>query len=76
MVQGKSVRAEIVLLRKGQGLTTAEVARRVRISQPLYTQLENGRRKMDLVYFLRICRVLGVEPRELLVGQEKRHSGR
>ena len=66
MVQGKSVRAQIVMFRKDQGLTTAEIARRVRLSRPFYTQLENGRRKMDLVYFLRICRVLGVEPGELL----------
>ena len=65
-VQGKSVRAQIVLFRKDQGLTTAEIARRVRISRPIYTQLENGGRKMDLVYFLRICRVLGVDPGELL----------
>ena len=60
------IRKRIVQERKAKGLSAAEVAKQVGISRPFYTQLEGGTRRMDLVYFLAICRVLQVEPGELL----------
>ena len=60
------VRKRIVQERKEQGLSAASVAKQMGISRPFYTQLEGGTRRMDLVYFLAICRVLRVEPGELL----------
>ena len=61
-----TVRERIVQLRKAQDLTGGEVARMMGISRPFYTQLERGTRRMDLVYFLMICRALRAEPGELL----------
>ena len=43
-----------------------EVASRMGLSRPFYTQLERGERRIDLVYFLMICQALCVEPGELL----------
>ena len=60
------VRQRIVQERKDRGLTAARVAAEMGISLSFYTQLVNGSRRIDLVYFLAICRALGVEPRELL----------
>ena len=58
--------ARIVQVRKERGLTSAEVAKQLGLSRPFYTQLENGTRRMTLVYYLAICRVLQVQPGELL----------
>ena len=60
------VRKRIVQERKAQGLSAVEVAKKMGISRPFYTQLEVGTRRMDLVYFLAICLVLQVEPGDLL----------
>ena len=60
------VRKRIARERKARGLTAAEVAKQMGISRPFYTQLQAGTRRMDLVYFLAICRVLQVDPGELL----------
>ena len=61
-----TVRQRIVRLRKDRGLTSAEVSKQMGISRPFYTQLEGGTRRLSLVYFLMICRVLRVEPGDLL----------
>ena len=60
------VREQIVKVRNERGLTAAEAARRVGISRPFYTQIECGSRRMNMVYFLAICKVLSVDPGELL----------
>ena len=64
--QSKKVRERIGQLRKGRGLTAVQVAKKMGISRPFYTQLERGTRRMDLVYLFMICNVLKVEPGELL----------
>ncbi len=65
-VESAKARKRIRRARKAQGLAGNEIASRMGISRSFYTQLENGQRRIDLVYFLAICRALGVEPRELL----------
>ena len=64
--QCAKVRKRIVQARKNRDITGAEVARQMGISRPFYTQLENGTRRIDLVYFLAICGALRVDPGELL----------
>ena len=65
-VHSAKVRQRIVQARKSRDITGAQVAAEMGISRPFYTQLENGTRRIDLVYFLAICQALGVEPGELL----------
>lgn len=65
-VHSAKVRQRIVQMRKAQGLSAAEVSKQLGLSRPFLTQLEGGTRRMDLVYFLGICRVLRVEAGELL----------
>jgi transcriptional regulator with XRE-family HTH domain len=65
-VQTAKVRERMVQVRKAQGLSAAEVSKQLGLSRPFLTQLEGGTRRMDLVYFLGICRVLRVEAGELL----------
>jgi len=64
--QCDEVRERILHVRKYCDLTCREVAMEMGISRGFYTQLENGTRRMDIVYFLAICRALRVEPGELL----------
>ena len=60
------VRKRIVQERMHRGLIAEVMAKRIGISRSFYSQLENGNRRIDLVYFLAICRALRVEPGELL----------
>ena len=65
-IQCDAVRERVRKVRQERGLTTYEVAKQLKLSRPFYTQLEGGTRRMDLVYFLAICRVLKVNPGKLL----------
>ena len=65
-VESAKVRKRIRQVREAQGLAGNEIASKMGISRPFYTQLENGTRRVDLVYFLAICQALRVEPGELL----------
>ena len=64
--KSKKVRERIVELRKERGLTATQMAKRMGLSRPFYSQLEVGTRRMDLVYLLMICSILKVEPGKLL----------
>jgi transcriptional regulator with XRE-family HTH domain len=48
------------------GLADAEIARRCGLSQARYQHYVVGRRAPDFTTFVRICRVLGVTPNQLL----------
>lgn len=50
------------------GLSDAEVARRLDLSQSRYAHYVNDTREPDLATFLRICRVLATTPNEVLLG--------
>lgn len=47
-------------------LSDAEVARRLGLSQSRYAHYVNDTREPDLATFVRICRVLGTTPNEVL----------
>lgn len=48
------------------GLSDAEVARRLGLSQNRYSNYTNGLREPDFGTFIRICRILGMTPDEVL----------
>ncbi len=60
------VRGRITKLRSDQGLTLAEMSRRMGISRPFYSQLESGYRSLG--YLFAICRALDIQPAQLLEG--------
>jgi transcriptional regulator with XRE-family HTH domain len=52
--------------RKAQGLTLAEVARRVEVSRAYMTQLEQGIREPSIGTVVKLAKTLGVKPGALL----------
>lgn len=48
------------------GLTDAEVARRLDVSQQRYANYVSGRHRPDYEMLIRICRILGTRPDRLL----------
>ncbi|ASG23229.1 helix-turn-helix domain-containing protein [Nitrospirillum viridazoti] len=55
---------------KALGLTDAEVAERLGLSQPRYARYVSDSREPDFVTLLRICGALDISPNELLMGGE------
>lgn len=43
--------------RKEAGLSQAEVARELRLTQPLVSRIEAGQRKIDPIEFVQLCRL-------------------
>ena len=64
----EQVRHKITELRQERGISQKEMSRRVGISRSFYTQIENGYRRLDLVYLFMICGALDIEPAKLLKG--------
>ena len=60
-----NIRHRIRALRLQKGITTEEVAKRMGISRPFYSQLEHGRRRMSVDYLEMIARILGVSVAQL-----------
>jgi DNA-binding XRE family transcriptional regulator len=52
--------------RKHRGLTQADMAREIDVSQPYLAQLENGRREGSVSVYQRLARRLGLSVDELL----------
>ena len=52
----------LVEVRQSQGLTQVELARRLRKPQSFISKFELGERRLDLIEFIQIGRVLGMEP--------------
>ena len=52
--------------RKHRGLTQADMARSIGVSQPYLAQLENGRRQGSVSIYQRLARQLGLSVDELL----------
>ena len=53
-----ALRARIRSRRKDMGLTSGEVAARIGISRPYYTQIENGTRGLSVSMLHRIAKAL------------------
>lgn len=57
------------------GLTVQQMAERLGVSQPSYTQIEMGRRVPTLSVVERVSQALGIAAAALLMPREVRHSG-
>ena len=55
-------RAMLVESRKAAGLSQAEVAARLRRAQTYVSKYERGERRLDVVEFLEVARVLDFDP--------------
>lgn len=58
-------RQVMVDARDRQGLTQAELARRLGRPQSFVSKYESGERRLDIVEFLSACSALGIEPTTL-----------
>lgn len=58
--------AVLVEARKGARLSQDELARRLRRSQSFVAKIEVGERRVDVLEFIEIARVLNRDPAELL----------
>jgi len=54
----------LIELRRRQGVSQAELARRLGRLQPFVSYLERGERRIDVVEFYAICTALDVDPQE------------
>lgn len=57
-------------LRQKRGLTQAQVAEAIGISQGMYAQLENGKRKVNVEHMEALSRLFRVHPQELIAREE------
>jgi transcriptional regulator with XRE-family HTH domain len=57
----------LIEARKKADLTQAEVAERLGRPQSFVAKYEGGERRLDVVEFLAVAQVIGVEPSKLLV---------
>ena len=60
------LRTQLRNLRKRQGLTQAEVARRLRKQQSFVSKYESGERRLSVIEFIDVVRALGAEPAAVL----------
>jgi transcriptional regulator with XRE-family HTH domain len=60
------LRTQLRNLRKRQGLTQAEVAKRLRKQQSFVSKYECGERRLSVIEFIDVVRALGAEPAAVL----------
>lgn len=60
------LRSQFVQVRKGSGLTQADLAERLGRPQSFVSKYERGERRLDLIEFCDVCRALRVDPVEFL----------
>ncbi|MBI5588411.1 MAG: helix-turn-helix transcriptional regulator [Deltaproteobacteria bacterium] len=65
------LRTWLVKAREKKGLTQADVATKLGKPQSYVSKYERGERRLDVVEFLEVARVLGVEPYKILKELEK-----
>lgn len=58
--------AALVSARKASKLSQHEVATRLKTSQTVIARIEIGERRIDVVEFIDLARVLKIDPREIL----------
>lgn len=56
----------MIAARKAAGLNQTQLGKALRQSQSFVSNYERGQRRLDMVDFMLIARVLGLEPVELL----------
>lgn len=61
---------KLYTLRKGRGLTQAEVAERAELSDRTYADIERGGVNMRIETLLKICSALNITPDEILTQED------
>ncbi|MFT0170964.1 helix-turn-helix domain-containing protein [Paraburkholderia mimosarum] len=64
--QYRAVLDRLVAARKANGLSQAELASRLGRPQSYIAKIEIGERRIDIVEFLELARILGVSPASVL----------
>ena len=64
--QHRAIIAKLVESRRAAGMTQVELARALGTDQSQISKIERGERRLDVIDYLRICRVIGVDPAEPL----------
>jgi transcriptional regulator with XRE-family HTH domain len=64
-------RARLINARGKKGLTQAEVAQKLGKPQSYVSKYERGERRLDVVEFLSVARILEIEPSAILKELEK-----
>lgn len=59
-------------IRKKRGLSRAEVAETANLSDRTYADIERGSVNMRVETMLKICKVLGITPNEILTAEEEK----
>lgn len=72
-IELKEIRERIKRIRFEKGLTQDNMADMLSISQNAYHKLENGHTRICLSKFINICKVLKIDPVELINGPEKKY---
>ncbi len=62
----KAIIGCLVKHRKAAGVTQWDVAKALKTDQSQVSKLERGERRLDIVDYVRICRVIGIDPGEPL----------
>jgi transcriptional regulator with XRE-family HTH domain len=62
----KALTALLLEARKQAGLTQQQVADRLRKPQSYVAKYEGGERRLDVIEFLAVCRVLRAKPAEII----------
>ena len=63
----------LIEARESSGLSQNDVARAVGLSQPAVSAIEHGTRRLDVIEFLDLAKVIGFDPGELLTQVRENH---
>ena len=62
----EALRLFLIKKRKEAGLTQAELAEELQMHQPHISLIERGQRRVDVVEFLRLAKILQFDPAEAI----------
>ena len=66
-IEYEHFRSMMILAREKSGLTQKDVASSLNRPQSFVSKYECGERRLDVVEFIQICIVLGVDPRPIII---------
>ncbi len=64
--KAKELRRLLVEARKKSGLTQTELSKRLKKVQSFVSHYENGLRRIDVIEYIEICRILDADPVRIL----------
>lgn len=71
----RSVLKRLRIVRRARGISQAELARLIGISQNAYCRIENGQRELSLQRYISLAMVLGLPPNQMLDGDGAKVQG-